>query len=83
LIGSILCIFLGGLLLPLALHAQDAIRVQRDRDKTVYTIGSNPPTKQEDQEDKAWEMLKNMGIIVDRRKGQSLQNPPAQPAPVK
>jgi hypothetical protein len=71
----------GGLFLPPPLLAQDVIDVQRDQDKTVYTIGPDNRTEQEDQEDKAWEMLKNMGIVVDQRKGRRIPNPPAQPVP--
>ncbi len=55
-------------LLPLV-HAQAPITVERDKDKTVYTIGSNSQIKQEEaaEREKAWEMLKNTGVVVDER----------------
>ena len=55
-------------LLP-RLYAQTPITVERDKDKTVYTIGSNSQIKQEEaaEREKAWEMLKNSGVVVDER----------------
>jgi hypothetical protein len=65
--------------------ADDQIDVKRDRDKTVYTIGQNSQSrrKEQDERDKAWDMLRNIGIGVDRREGQPSRNQPVQPAPNK
>lgn len=72
------------------LIAQDDISVSRDKDKTVYSIDSNDDNRQqqERERDKAWDMLKNMPIIIDGRQGQSMpvrpgSAQPVQPAPGK
>ena len=64
-----------------ALAAEDELTVQRDEEKTVYSIGrDNQNRKEEEQEtEKAWDMLKHGGIIVDTRKGQPSQGEPSQP----
>jgi hypothetical protein len=44
---------------------QSALDVQRDKDKTVYTIGARPRDKRRDDADRAWDMLNN--VIIDTR----------------
>jgi hypothetical protein len=63
------------------LFAQDDISVRRDKDKTVYTIDGEDENKQlqERERDRAWDMLRNMPVIIDGRKGQPT---PVQPGPV-
>jgi hypothetical protein len=39
-----------------------AIDVQRDEDKTVYSIGAGPKDEGKDDADKAWNMLDNATI---------------------
>jgi hypothetical protein len=47
--------------------ADDAILdVKKDEDKTVYSIDSKEETRQDDKE-KAWDMLKNGNILIDKR----------------
>lgn len=48
---------------------KDEMTVVRDKDKTVYTIGSSGNNRKEEEKDreKSWEMLKNMNIIIDKR----------------
>ena len=41
------------------------IDVQRDKDKTVYSIGARPKDEGKDDADKAWNMLDN--AIIDAR----------------
>lgn len=84
LIGSMLVLLAScGLILPPMLLAEDVTNVQRDQDKTVYTIGSGSQNKQEDQ-DKAWEMLRNGYYRVPKKKpDQPTQNRQAQPEPGK
>lgn len=67
------------------LFAQDEINVSRDREKTVYTIDSSDENRQEQEKerDRAWDMLKNMPIIIDKKPGQPLPGKPVQPAPGK
>jgi len=70
---------------PPALAAENELTVQRDEEKTVYSIGrDNQNRKEEDQEtEKAWDMLKHGGITVDTRKGHPSQGEPAQPPATK
>ena len=67
------------------LFAQDEIGVSRDKEKTVYTIDSSDESRQqqEKERDRAWDMLKNMPIIIDKRPGQPVPGQPPQPAPGK
>ncbi len=84
--GSILFFFVSALQAPLL--AQEEINVKREKDKTVYTIGSCGDNRREEaaERDKAWDMLKNMPVIIDGRQGQTRPpgpvSPPAQPSPV-
>jgi hypothetical protein len=51
--------------------AQAQSKIEITKDKTVYSIESNRQQAfQEEKEDKdrAWEMLKNTGVIIDKRK---------------
>jgi hypothetical protein len=86
-----LLIFFVSLLLLLtgwqpALFAQDDISVRRDKDKTVYTIegGDQNRQLQERERDRAWDMLRNMPVIIDGRQGKPVpvQPGPVQPTPV-
>ncbi|MCX7965775.1 MAG: hypothetical protein N2596_04035 [Syntrophorhabdaceae bacterium] len=47
------------------------IDIKRDREKTVYTIGSTDINKEKDQTEddrkNSWDMLKNMNIRIDKR----------------
>jgi hypothetical protein len=76
----------------LSLSAQDEISVSRDKDKTVYSIDSNDENRlqQEKERDRAWDMLRNMPVIIDGRQVQPMpvnpspmQGKPVQPAPGK
>ena len=73
--STVLIVIAGALFIPTprllpCLYAQAPITVERDQDKTVYTIGSNSQIKQEEaaEKDKTWDMLKSMGVVVDQRK---------------
>jgi|WetSurSiteA1Bulk_404760.scaffolds.fasta_scaffold217770_1 hypothetical protein len=61
------------------LHAEDAMSVTHDKDKTVYTIGSDETHRQENakERDRAWDMLKNMSIHVDKDQGDHHQSQPS------
>ena len=73
----------------------NALDTQRDKDKTVYSIGSNKTKRDEEMKDKerSWDMLKNMGIVIDERQdkpshnkhpqSQTNQNQQTQPVPAK
>jgi hypothetical protein len=76
--GSMLILLIAGLEAPL--YAKDTLDITRDEEKTVYSIGSSDEKRREEAKDKekAWDMLKNMGVIVDKRQGQTA--PPAAPA---
>lgn len=76
----------------LSLSAQEEITVSRDKDKTVYSIDSNDENRlqQEYERDKAWDMLRNMPVIIDQRQVHPMpvnpgpmQGKPIQPAPGK
>ena len=41
------------------------IDVQRDSEKTVYTIGSSPKAKGKTDKDRSWDMLNN--VLIDAR----------------
>ncbi len=79
--SSILLFFVSGLQAPLL--AQDEISVQREKDKTVYTIGSCGENRREEaaERDKAWDMLRNMPVIIDGRQGQPKAPGPMGPQP--
>jgi hypothetical protein len=68
-------------MLPFRAFAQAPIGLQRDKEKTVYTIGSDSRARQEEaaEREKAWEMLKSMGIIVDQGKRQPTGSQSGQP----
>ncbi len=63
--------------------------VKKDDQKTVYTIGPNDRGRYEEEKDKerAWEMLRNTGVILDRRGPYAPTTPGAartpSPAPAK
>ena len=68
-------IFMTGSLTPV--RSKDGLEVTRDKDKTTYSIGpaekrNNEKTEEEKDKERAWEMLKNMNNIIDKRgqKGQ-------------
>jgi hypothetical protein len=68
-------IFITGFLMPVI--SKDGLEVTRDKDKTTYSIGpsekrNNEKTEEEKDKERAWEMLKNMNNIIDKRgqKGQ-------------
>ncbi|MDD5008484.1 MAG: hypothetical protein PHU49_07800 [Syntrophorhabdaceae bacterium] len=49
------------------------IEVNRDKEKTAYSIGSSQgnkdgTTEAEKDKEKAWDMLRNSNIIIDKRK---------------
>ena len=51
---------------------KDAMEVTRDKDKTTYTIGPSEnkkdgKTEEEKDKERAWDMLKRMNIIIDKR----------------
>ena len=77
--AGILLFFVSGLGLPV--FAGDKIDVKRDDEKTVYAIGPSDDKRQEEarERDRAWDMLRNMGVIVDKRSGQPAQGQAAQP----
>jgi len=82
--AALLIFFLSLLLLltgsQSALFAQDDISVRRDKDKTVYTIegGDQNRQLQERERERAWDMLRNMPVMIDGRQGKPV---PAQPGP--
>jgi len=53
----------------------NALDTKRDKDKTVHSIGSNKTKKDEEVRDKerSWDMLKNLGIVLDERQGKPSQ----------
>jgi hypothetical protein len=55
-----LCIvlFLSGLA-PLV-FGEDELDIKKDKDKTVYTVGSKEDQKKDEDKENSWEMLKNM-----------------------
>lgn len=57
--------------------------VKQDDQKTVYTVGPSDRGRNEEARDKerAWEMLRNSNIIMDRRTPQP--QPAPAPAPAK
>jgi hypothetical protein len=73
----------------------NALDAQHDKEKTVYSIGSNKTKRDEEVKDKerSWDMLKNMGIVIDESQGkpshnkhpqsQTNQNQQSQPVPAK
>ena len=48
------------------------MEITKDKDKTTYTIGSSEEkkdgmTEEERDKERAWEMLKNMGLIINKQ----------------
>mgnify|MGYP000848417900 CR=1 FL=1 len=57
---------------PLNIYGGE-IEVKRDKETTTYAIGSSQEkkdgiTEEEKDKEKAWDMLKNSNIIIDKRK---------------
>ncbi len=51
-----------------SVSAEETLDIKRDKDKTVYSIGSAPEDKDEKADkDKAWEMLQNMPLTIETR----------------
>jgi hypothetical protein len=65
----------------LSFCAQDELSVSRDKDKTVYSIDSCDENRlqQEKERDRAWDMLRNMPVIID---GRQVNPSPVRPGPV-
>jgi hypothetical protein len=59
--------------------SKDAVEVTRDKDKTTYSIGpsekkNNEKTEEEKDKERAWDMLKNMNTIIDKREQNGQKN---------
>lgn len=59
--------------------SKDALDVKRDKDKTTYTIGPaekkiNEKTEEEKDKERAWDMLKNMNTVIDKRRQDGQRN---------
>jgi hypothetical protein len=87
---SVLLLLVSGPRSPV--YAKDEISVSREKDKTVYSIDSSDENRlqQERERDKAWDMLRNMPVIIDKRQINPMpvqpspaQGQPIQPAPGK
>ena len=83
LMGALLLFLAWGLQAPL--FAAGDLDVKRDDEKTVYTIGPSERGRREEdmQKDRAWDMLRNMGVIMDKRQGQTTQGQGTQPSTAK
>jgi hypothetical protein len=58
---------------------KDDMEVRRDKDKTTYSIGvsekkSNEKTEEEKDKERAWDMLKNMNTVIDKREQNRQKN---------
>ncbi len=51
-----------------------ALDVQRDKEKTVYTIGTRPRDTRRDDTDRSWDMLNNMAIDARGTHGKGPNN---------
>ena len=47
--------------------ASPTMEVQRDKDKTVYSIGGSARNKGKSDTDRSWEMLNNGNMLIDGR----------------
>ncbi len=49
--------------------SNDQLKVERDRDKTVYSLDSDEKYDREQQreQERAWDMLKNQNLLIDGR----------------
>jgi hypothetical protein len=59
--------------------SKDDMEVRRDKDKTTYSIGpsekkNNEKTEEEKDKERAWDMLKNMNTIIDKREQNRQKN---------
>lgn len=72
--GVVLGVFIAFLMLHLPSYSYGGeMEVKRDKEKTVYSIGSSQENKDgtteaEKDKEKAWDMLRNSNIIIDKRK---------------
>lgn len=72
--GIVFCVSVVFLILCLPSYSYcGEVEVKRDKEKTVYSIGSsqenkNGTTEAEKDKEKAWDMLRNSNIIIDKRK---------------
>jgi hypothetical protein len=59
--------------------SKDPIEVTRDREKTTYSIGpsekkNNEKSEEEKDKERAWDMLKNMNMVIDKQGQDGKQN---------
>jgi hypothetical protein len=59
--------------------SKDDMEVRRDKDKTTYSIGpsekkNNDKTEEEKDKERAWDMLKNMNTVIDKREQNRQKN---------
>jgi hypothetical protein len=59
--------------------SKDDMEVRRDKDKTTYSIGpsekkNNEKTEEEKDKERAWDMLKNMNTVIDKREQNRQKN---------
>jgi len=76
---SVTCILLTGMIFVFLFvfphsasseSGQEELNVQRDEEKTVYTIGSSHADKKDQAEqdkENSWEMLKNMNLWIKNK----------------
>ncbi|OPX98321.1 MAG: hypothetical protein A4E62_02380 [Syntrophorhabdus sp. PtaU1.Bin002] len=64
----IVCLVLSAFfnMLPLSVYGEDKIRVERQKDKTVYIIDSEKDEDKSDDKARSWEMLRDMTVIEKR-----------------
>ncbi len=66
-------LFVLGLSRPFSVIAADTMEVRKDENKTTYVIDSKDDGKSEEDKKKAWDMLNNMNLIIDKRGARSGQ----------
>lgn len=59
--------------------SKDSIEVTRDKERTTYSIGPSEKkniekTEEEKDKERAWDMLKNMNMVIDKQGLDGKQN---------
>ena len=47
-------------------YSEEGIKVEREKDKTVYTVGSGDNKNELTDRERSWEMLTNMSVIHEQ-----------------
>lgn len=67
-VAAMVILLIFSILIPSVCQGDERINLERKEESTVYTIRSGEQKDEEEKDkERAWEMLNNMGIRIDKR----------------